>query len=106
MALLRSEVSSLRKANEALSKRRRAKRTRVQLGGSLTVQGAQEALGQEAVSGEGVQEMQLEGSGAGGGRTKVRCYGVCGKPGHNARTCQEVVEASDSAVSDVIIVGS
>ena len=87
VALLRSEVSSLRKANEALSKRRRAKRTRVQLGGSLTVQDTQEVLGQRAVGGEGVQEMQPEGSGAGGGCTKVRCYGVCGKPGHNARTC-------------------
>jgi len=50
--------------------------------------------------------MQPEGSGAGGGRTKVRCCGVCGKPGHNARTCQEAAEASDSTVSDVIIVGS
>ena len=106
VALLRSENAALRKANEALSKRRRAKRTRVQLGGSLTIQGAQEALGQEAVSGEGVQEMQPEGSGAGGGRTKVRCCGVCGKPGHNARTCREAAEASDSAASDVIIVGS
>ncbi len=38
--------------------------------------------------------------------TKVRCCGVCSKPGHNARTCQEAVEASDSAASDVIIVGS
>ena len=37
VALLRSEVSSLYKANEALSKRRRAKRIRVQLGGSLAV---------------------------------------------------------------------
>ena len=59
VALLRSEVSSLRKANEALSKRRRAKRTRVQLGGSLTVQVAQEELGQGAVGGEGVQETQF-----------------------------------------------
>ena len=42
----------------------------------------------------------------GGGRTKVRCCSVCGKPGHNARTCQEVAEESDSAASDVIIVGS
>ncbi len=40
VALLRSEVSSLCKANEALSKRRRAKRTRIQLGGSLAVQDA------------------------------------------------------------------
>ena len=106
VALLRSENATLRKANEALSKRRRAKRTRVQLGGSLTVQGAQEELGQGAVGGEGVQETQPGGSSAEGVRTKVRCCGVCGKPGHNARTCQEVAEASDSAVSDVIIVGS
>ena len=44
VALLQSEVSSLRKANEALSKRRRAKRTRVQLGGSLTIQDAKDLL--------------------------------------------------------------
>ena len=106
VALLRSENASLRKANEALSKRRRAKRTRVQLGGSLTVQGARDALGQEGVGGEGVQETQPDGGGAGGGRTRVRCCGVCGKPGHNARTCQEVAESSDPAASDVIIVGS
>jgi hypothetical protein len=106
VALLRSEVSSLRKANEALSKRRRAKRTRMQLGGSLTVQDAQDLLDQKAVGGEGVQEMQPDSRGVQGARTKVRCYSVCGKPGHNTRTCQEAVEASDSAVSDVIVVGS
>jgi hypothetical protein len=48
VALLWSEVSSLRKANEVLSKRWRAKRTRVQLGGSLTVQDAQDLLDQKA----------------------------------------------------------
>ena len=78
----------------------------MQLRGSLAVQDAQEVLGQGAVGGEGVQETQPDGGGAGGGRTKVRCCGVCGKPGHNARTCQEAVEASDSAASDVIIVSS
>ena len=51
MALLQSEVSSLRKANEALSKRRRAKKTRVQLGGSITVQEAQDLLDQRVVGG-------------------------------------------------------
>jgi len=106
VALLRSEVSSLRKANEALSKRRRAKRTRVQLGGSLAVQDAKDQLDQKAVVGEVAQEKDQDGGGAGGGRTKVRCCGMCGKPGHNARTCQEVAESSDSAASDVIIVGT
>jgi hypothetical protein len=52
VALLRSEVSSLRKANEALSKRRKAKRTRMQLGGSLVVQDAKDLLDQKAVVGE------------------------------------------------------
>ncbi len=37
---------------------------------------------------------------------KVRCCGVCGKPSYNACTCQKVIEASDLAASNVIIVGS
>ena len=104
VALLRSEVSSLRKANEALSKRRRAKRTYIQLGGSLAVQGAKDLLGQKAVVGEVAQEKEPGGGSAGGACTKVRCCSVYGKPSHNARTCQEAIEASDSAVSDVIVV--
>ena len=104
VALLRAENASLRKANEALSKRRRAKRTRMQLGGSLTLQDAMDLLGPGAVGGEGAQETQADGCSAGGVRTKVRCCGVCGKPGHNARTCQEVAEASDSSVSGSVIV--
>ena len=50
--------------------------------------------------------MQADGGGVGGGRMKVRCYSVCGKPSYNARTCQEVAEVSDLAASDIIIVGS
>ena len=106
VALLRSEVSSLRKANEALSKRRRAKKTRVRLGGSLAVQDAHDLLDQKAVGGEVVQETQQDGGGTGGARTKVRRCGTCGKPGHNARTCQEAVEVADTAISDVIVVSS
>ena len=39
-----------------------------------------------------------------GACTKARCCGICGKPGHNARTCQEDVELSDSSISDEIVV--
>ena len=53
VALLRSEVSSLRKANEALSKRRRAKRIHVQLRGLLTLQDIIDLLGLGAVGREG-----------------------------------------------------
>jgi len=106
VALLQAEVSSLRKANEALSKRRRAKKTRMRLGGSLAVQDAKDQLAEKAGVGEVTQEKEQDSSSVGGVRTKVRCYSVCGKPGHNARTCQEAGESSDSAASNVIIVGS
>jgi len=49
VALLRAEVSVLRKANEGLSKRRRAKKIRIRLGGSLTVQDARDLLDGKAV---------------------------------------------------------
>lgn len=106
VALLRTEVSSLRRANEALSKRRRAKKTRVRLGGSLTVQDAQDLLGQKARGEQLAQESLVTGGDTGGPRTRIRCCGVCGKPGHNARTCQEGAESSDSSISSVIIVDS
>jgi len=49
VALLRAEVLVLRKANKGLSKRRRAKKTRIRLGGSLTVQDARDLLNGKAV---------------------------------------------------------
>ena len=104
VAILRAEVSSLRKANEGLSKRRRAKKTRIRLGGSLTVQEAQDLLDQKAADEQLVQETRRNGRGAGGARTKIQCCGLCGKPGHNARTCQEAGESSDSSVSGSVIV--
>src|SRR5690348_9036413 len=66
VALFQAENVSLRKANEALSKRRRAKRTRVQLGGSLCVQDAKDLLDRKAVGGDRVEETQPDGGGAGG----------------------------------------
>jgi hypothetical protein len=104
VALLEAEVSSLRKANEELSKRRRAKKTRVRLGGSLTIQDAEDLLDQRAIDEQILQENRQSGSRAGGARTKTRCCSICGKPGHNARTCQEAGESSDSSISSVIVV--
>ena len=51
MVLLRTEVEGLRMANEALSKRRRAKNTRLRLGDSLTVQEAIDIIDQKAIDG-------------------------------------------------------
>ena len=104
VALLRTEVSTLRKANKGLNKRRRAKKTRVRLGGSLTIQEAQDLLDQKAVGEQLAQETRQNRGGAGGSHTKIRCCGVCGKPGHNARTCKEAAESSNSSVSDSVII--
>jgi hypothetical protein len=85
-----------------LSKRWRAKKTRVCLGGSLSIQAAEDLLDQKAVDEQVTQEMRQGGGSIKGGRMKVRCCGLCGKLGHNARTCKEAVELSDSTASDTI----
>ena len=103
VALLCVEVSSLCKANEGLSKRRRAKKVRVQLRGSLTVHDATDLLDQRAINEQVMQETRQSNS-RGLGFPKARCCGICSKPGHNARTCQEGVESSNLPTSDVIII--
>ena len=92
MVLIEDELKTLRKANEALAKRRRAKRTRLQAGGALTVKEAQALLAAKAPDSQ-----ELGGEPSRGGpsdpkpATQPRCSG-CGKTGHNIRTCQEVEE--------------
>jgi hypothetical protein len=49
MTLLSAEVRTLRAANEALSKRRRAKKTRVRQGGALIVEDAQDLIAQKDI---------------------------------------------------------
>ena len=100
MTLLYDEVRSFRKANLALSKRRRAKKTRVRAGGAFSVEDALQLIEQKDV---GKQQSSGRSSGGGaseaGPATLCRC-GRCGKPGHNVRTCQVVEETSDEG-SDV-----
>ena len=100
MDLMEAEIHELRAANEALSKRRRAKKTRLRKGGSLSIQEAQELGDQMEV------EVQLkEETCNGAGRrlrteTRARRCGNCGKAGHNARSCQIVVEMSEEGDSE------
>ena len=76
----------------------------MRLGGSLLVQEAQDLLDQKAVGEQIIKESRRNGGDAGGSRTKIQCCDVCGKPGHNARTCKEAAESSHSSVSDSDIV--
>ena len=102
IALLYTEISSLQKANKALSKQKRAKQTCLQLGGSLTIGEASGLLDQKAVDEQLVEENRRGGVRTRGGPRKAPRCGTCGKPGHNSRTCREAIEASDTAISNVI----
>ncbi|KAJ3527259.1 hypothetical protein NM208_g10786 [Fusarium decemcellulare] len=99
VALLRAEVQDLRQANEILSRRRRAKRRRLQKGGVMTVEDGRQAIDQMDVNAQVAAESSRRG---GRGRSVgpgVRRCGICGKPGHNARTCQVVIETSGEEYS-------
>ncbi|ELR07382.1 hypothetical protein GMDG_08397 [Pseudogymnoascus destructans 20631-21] len=87
-------VRTLRKANTALSKRRKAKRTRVQDGGSLTIEDAQKLIAEKEDKGLKRQKRSNEEGAVEAGPSTSRRCGRCGKTGHNVRTCQEVEEIS------------
>lgn len=91
MALMQAEMRDLRAANEALSKRRRAKKQRLRQGGSLTVQDGQDLQSQRDVEVQIREETQASGGRKPRIETRARRCGRCGEPGHNARTCQAAV---------------
>jgi hypothetical protein len=100
VVLLRDQVRNLKEANKILSRRRRQKRTRLQKGGTITVQEASQVIDQMDVDSQVVAESSRSG---GRGRSVgpgVRRCGICSKTGHNARTCQEVLEASGEEYSE------
>src|ERR1700677_764086 len=100
VTLLTAENRNLRKANEALSKRRRAKKTRVRQGGTLTVEDAQDILAQKDAAEQVARERREKQGGHGEREVAVRRCGNCGETGHNARTCQVKAEMSDVHSSD------
>ncbi|KAJ3535681.1 hypothetical protein NM208_g7040 [Fusarium decemcellulare] len=100
VTLLRNELRNVREANEILSRRRRAKRNRLQKRGVMRVEEGRQVIDQMDVDAQVVAESSRSG---GRGRSVgpgVRRCGVCGKPGHNARTCQVVIETSGEEYSE------
>ena len=93
--LLTAENRDLRKANEALSKRRRAKKTRVRQGGALTAEDARDILAQKEVEKQVARDIRENQDGDKERLATRRHCGNCGKPGHNARTCQVEAELTD-----------
>lgn len=87
VTLMSAEIRTHRAANEALSKRRRAKKNRVREGGTLIVEDALDILSQQEVDNQVRRDLRTErGIRVEGQSSKRRC-GTCGNAGHNARTC-------------------
>jgi len=98
--LLEAEVQTLQEANEALSKRQRAKRTRLKDGGAINGSQAREIMAEKGVVKE---EGRIEGENDGSlkrRRTGSRLCGISHKTGHNARTCQKARETDSPSDSE------
>jgi hypothetical protein len=99
-ALLKSEVQILRQANETLSKRRRAKRTRLRKGGKMTLDEGRDEMDQRDIDAQVVAESSRSGGRRRLAMPRERRCGSCGKAGHNVRTCQVIIETSEEEDSD------
>ena len=100
MVLLKAENEELRIANERQSKRRRVKRTRLQDGGSLSIQEAEDLIAGKEVDEQLQKDIRESGRRTMGAEPRARRCGSCGKTGHNARTCQVAWETSDEGESE------
>ena len=100
LILLQAEVKDLRTANELLSKRRRAKKVRLQEGGSLSLQEAEGLRDEIEVSKQRKGEIRQQDGCTTRTETHPRRCSNCSKTGHNARTCQISVEMPEENCSD------
>ena len=84
VTLLTAKNRTLCKANKALGKRRRAKKTRVRQGGALTVEDACDILAQKEAEEQVRRDKRSEGGNQKREQSTVRRCGTCGKTGYNA----------------------
>jgi hypothetical protein len=96
IALQEAEIRELRQANDTLSRRRRAKRTRLQRRGNITIGNAQDPIDQTDVNTQVIAESSRSGGHERSQGPKVRQCSICGKTGHNARTCQEGSQVTEN----------
>lgn len=92
--LLKAENQVLRQGIESLSKRRRAKKTRLQKGGSLSQQQGEELQNERDTKQLVDQEIRDRTGRKPRLETRARRCGNCSETGHNARTCKIEIEMS------------
>jgi hypothetical protein len=96
IALQEAEIRELQQANNTLSRRRRARRTRLQKRGNMTIGNAQDSINQTDVNTQVIAESSRSSGHERSQGPKVRQCSICGKPGHNARTCQEGIQTTEN----------
>jgi hypothetical protein len=92
---LKAENQTLQQANKVLSKRRRAKKTRLQQGGSLSQQDTEDLQDERDVREQVQQETRASTGQKPREETRARRCGNCRATGHNTRTCDIIKEVSD-----------
>ncbi|KFY88377.1 hypothetical protein V500_06376 [Pseudogymnoascus sp. VKM F-4518 (FW-2643)] len=100
LVLLRAELKDVRAANEVLSKRQRAKKARLRQGGSLSFQEAEDLVAENEVDKQIKEETHRSSHRTEVAEPRTRRCGICSNTGHNARTCQVVVVASEEDDSE------
>lgn len=103
LVLLEAELQDVRTANEVLSKRRRAKKTRLRQGESLSFQEAEDLAAAEEVNTQINTEVKDNMSRTKEGDLRLRRCGNCGNSGHNARTCKKDISISKEENSKKLI---
>ena len=91
LTLVTAENHILREANQALSRRRRAKKTRVRQGGALTIQEAQDILVYKDAEEQVRRDKHLERGTQKEGQLPEQHCRTCGKSGYNMCTYEEIV---------------
>jgi hypothetical protein len=87
--LMAAEIVRLRAANKAASERKARKRKRIQLGGTLSQQEAEEIIAVQEVVVQAEAERCEERVQAGGSSKGIRRCKTCREVGHNKRTCKK-----------------
>jgi len=88
LTLAEARISILERANEALSKCHKAKRTQIHQGEALSIREAKDLLAQKEV------DMQIAADQKASSSTTYRCS-KCERAGHNMQTCRIDAEMVD-----------
>ena len=94
--LLAARVLQLEASNRAASERKSRKRKRIQAGGDLSKEQAEDLIAHLDVGAQIEEETREGRARTGAGKQRKRHCKRCGETGHNSRTCEkDVVEVSD-----------